>query len=426
MKKQGPIAIIVATSITIITLIASYRSIRYDVAVYSQVRNSGETTSFRDSDRNSFNVKMIEKWDDDESSDYERNSSNHTWSSSEQMNRMRVIEPNSPKEQKTILEMQRDLYTKLPAMKQFAVMQPSPACRPNLDAALPGWKWSNSTRFTRMYFYHARKAGGTSLARYFSIVAKNYGLDFKAVEWKASEEPGEPFRETTFYVTHLREPIDRAIRMICQAALIPCHLTLTSIPFSCRAPLDQGRWNCRDLAKWYNSKRADFVPTEWNANKIEAWIKTGGFQDTTCPRNEFSLGECAVNCYTQWISGLSCPQYNISTEVQFAVTNARLRRYNFIVVLERLADQKYAAAIERFFGVPGVTKRRSAFCERSSRKANKMNPLIITNETRERLIRLNEVDIRLYNDISDCGEEYAFGKLDPARIHSNPKIQVNH
>lgn len=214
--------------------------------------------------------------------------------------------------------------------------------------------------------------------------------------------------------------------MICQAALIPCHLTLTSIPFSCRAPLDQGRWNCRDLAKWYNSKRADFVPTEWNANKIEAWIKTGGFQDTTCPRNEFSLGECAVNCYTQWISGLSCPQYNISTEVQFAVANARLRRYNFIVVLERLADQKYAAAIERFFGVPGVTKRRSAFCERSSRKANKMNPLIITNETRERLIRLNEVDIRLYNDISDCGEEYAFGKLDPARIHSNPKIQVNH
>ncbi|KAL3790935.1 hypothetical protein HJC23_004917 [Cyclotella cryptica] len=360
--------------------------------------NVDETTAFGGFNRNSFQVEMIEDWNDDGSSDSEENSIDNISSSEHQINPNNVHESNSPKESIAIRQMRHDVFAKLPAMKQFAAMQPSPACRPNLDAALPEWKWSNSTRFTRMYFYHARKAGGTSLARYFSNVARHYGLKFKAVEWKASEEPGEPFGETTFYVTHLREPVDRAIS----------HFKY------------QGRWNCRDLGKWFNSKRSDFVPTNLNANKIETWVETGGFDDTTCPRNEFSLGECAVNCYTQWISGLSCPQYNISTEVQYEVANARLRRYNFIVILERLADERYASAIEQFFGVPGVTNRRSAFCERSSRKANKMNPLVVTNETRQILERLNEVDLRLYNEISDCGvEEYEFGRLDPARLVSN-------
>ena len=42
--------------------------------------------------------------------------------------------------------------------KQFASAQPSPACKPNLRLALPGWKWDNVTKFKRIYFYHARKA----------------------------------------------------------------------------------------------------------------------------------------------------------------------------------------------------------------------------------------------------------------------------
>lgn len=46
----------------------------------------------------------------------------------------------------------------LPERKRFAATQPSPACRPNLNLALPGWKWDNVTKFERIYFYHARKA----------------------------------------------------------------------------------------------------------------------------------------------------------------------------------------------------------------------------------------------------------------------------
>jgi hypothetical protein len=52
----------------------------------------------------------------------------------------------------------RELFEKLPRMKQFAAKQPSPACRPNLNLALPEWKWDNITKFERIYFYHSRKA----------------------------------------------------------------------------------------------------------------------------------------------------------------------------------------------------------------------------------------------------------------------------
>ena len=74
-----------------------------------------------------------------------------------------------------------------------------------------------------------------------------------------------------------------------------------------------------------------------------------------------------MNCYTQWISGLSCPQYNITTDVQYEVAHARLRRYNLIFVLEKLKDAKYVAAIEQFFGVTGVKKRKPPYCEIASR-----------------------------------------------------------
>ena len=111
------------------------------------------------------------------------------------------------------------------------------------------------------------------------------------------------------------------------------------------------------------------------------------------------------------MSGLSCPQYNITTDIQYEVANSRLRRYNFIFVLEKLKDAKYVAAIEKFFNVTGAKKRRSAYCEKASRKANEINPANITNETLTTLAKLNEIDLRLYHDLTDCNDEYDFGKF---------------
>jgi hypothetical protein len=175
---------------------------------------------------------------------------------------------------------------------------------------------------------------------------------------------------------------------------------------------DQGRWECKDLVKWRITPTPDWEPTQYNSKQFETWNKTEGHRDKVCPNDDFRLGECAVNCYTQWISGLSCPQYNISTDIQYQVANARLRRYNFIVILEKLKDKQYVNAVEQFFGVSGLTKRKGAFCERASHKANVMYPLNITNESRQKLAELNEVDLRLYNDLSNCeSTTYDFGKF---------------
>jgi len=90
--------------------------------------------------------------------------------------------------------------------------QKSPACHPHFRnlSSKPSWAWSEDTKFKRLYFYHARKAGGTSLAHYFSMVARHHGLEFEHVEWLEAEEPGT-HELPTFYVTHLREPVSRIV-----------------------------------------------------------------------------------------------------------------------------------------------------------------------------------------------------------------------
>ena len=84
----------------------------------------------------------------------------------------------------------------------------SPACHPHFRylSSITSWAYSEETKFTRLYFYHARKAGGTSLAQYFSMVALHHGLEFEHEEWNEAEEPGT-HELPTFYVTHLREPV---------------------------------------------------------------------------------------------------------------------------------------------------------------------------------------------------------------------------
>jgi len=44
------------------------------------------------------------------------------------------------------------------------------------------------------------------MKRYFQKVAAHHGLEFASDEFTAAEDPGSA-DETTFYVTHLREPV---------------------------------------------------------------------------------------------------------------------------------------------------------------------------------------------------------------------------
>lgn len=86
----------------------------------------------------------------------------------------------------------------------------SPACYPHFNIPLPNGGWTNTMKFKRLYFYHTRKAGGTSMSIYLRKVALKYGLEYKEQEWYEMEEPGE-YENATFYVTSLREPVSRMV-----------------------------------------------------------------------------------------------------------------------------------------------------------------------------------------------------------------------
>lgn len=316
----------------------------------------------------------------------------------------------------------------------------SPVCHPHFRAALPNTTtgWSTAKKFKRLYFYHVRKAGGTNLGRYFEKVAAHYGLTFTIVEYDNAEYPGsrniadDEGDEATFYVTHLREPISRSIS----------HFKY------------QGRWDCEQLVK-----NSSYVPREGTAKKLETWNTTTGHDydqvhpcqsqnDGGTTSYKFFLSACAVNCYSQWFSGLSCPlalptndydDDDRSMEQQYTIAKSKLLRYNFIVLIEQLSNPTYVNAIERFFGVPGVSNRDvHPWCEVEAQYTNKKIPVPYNKDTIDALTRLNAVDIQLYNEMTNCllknnnGDDIVesivkqFPSFDATRFSIDPAIQIDH
>jgi hypothetical protein len=180
---------------------------------------------------------------------------------------------------------------------------------------------------------------------------------------------------------------------------------------------DEGRWKCSQLMH-----NETFVPTEDNANKIETWKHTYGHHPNYCngpysKYGHFKMGQCAVNCHIQWFAGLTCK--NASMAQQYEVAKAKLLRYNFIIITDKLRDPEYVAATESFFGVPGLTeKNKEPWCGGESHSANEKVPLVIKNETLQSLTRLNKLDIDLYHEMKDCLDDgvFDFPAWDPNRF----------
>ena len=141
----------------------------------------------------------------------------------------------------------------------------------------------------------------------------------------------------------------------------------------------------------------------------------------------FSLGECAVNCFIQWFSG-KCLNENMPWSSQYDLAKEKIFRYHFILVLEKLKDPQYVSAVEDFFGVPGITKKKTSLCEPEAARFNKKYPLVIQNKTIARLKDLNQFDIKLYHSLTDCLDsgEYKFPRWNEDRFSTNTSIQVTY
>lgn len=126
-------------------------------------------------------------------------------------------------------ELDESISVKNPFSKELSK---SPACNPHSKVAVPlnsvvppsdiqvlnghahpliSLSWNSTRPFTRIYFYHIRKSGGTMIRKYLKAVASHYSIDLTIQENKyAKEEVGSV--PGTFYVTNLRDPVERSIR----------------------------------------------------------------------------------------------------------------------------------------------------------------------------------------------------------------------
>lgn len=245
----------------------------------------------------------------------------------------------------------------------------SPACRPRRRINLP--------RIQRLYFSHTRKAGGTTLHGFLSFVAKSHGWTLVVNEGKAAEAP---LRNDTYYVTNLRAPVARIV---------------SSYKY-------EGRWICEQLVK-----NASFVPTPENSQTLEDYIALHDASSsrancsTTGGKSGSFLWKCSENCYLRWFGqDFNCLQ---NPDESYRTAMEKLMQYHLIVVTERMQDNAYTTRLARMLNVHSRHFRTtSPWCAKESTYWNEKHPAVIQNETLKRLEKMNQMDMRLYNDITNC------------------------
>lgn len=246
----------------------------------------------------------------------------------------------------------------------------SPVCHPSFGA---------KQNITRIYHAHTRKAGGTSIFRLLKTVANAWNWTYVHREGTIMEPPT---RQDTLYVTHMREPVSRIISDYQYEA----------------------RWDCKEMIR---NKSAVFSYD--NEKSFEQDIQD--IVDKKRPlwgSNPNKLWRCVEQCYLRWYGKdfnfmSKGTKHNVTENYRTALDF--FNKYDIIVVMERLKDPEYVKGLESMFGdmAKGVlSTRQIAYCFPESRKWNSLYPASIRNETVDRLQKLNEYDIQLYNEVNHC------------------------
>lgn len=288
-------------------------------------------------------------------------------------------------------------YSRAPLIRSEAYLgrhnhnsKASAACYPSF-----GSFGSGNRTISKIYFYHTRKAGGTSLRYFLQRFAMEHNLTIKEAEYEAAESPFESTNgkfgeeENTFYVTVLREPVARSV---------------SHFKYS-------GRWPCDRLVN------SSFIPNPSTAKTLEDWI-----DGSSCKAAGKRLVDCSVNCYSKWFSDRARCDDNANLMRNFEVARRKLKGYHLIVVQDWLSNETYVRGLEAMFGMRGY-RQRPAWCENKSRMANEMYPLVVRNETLRRLINMNRVDRKLFDELTSCPDGVVFPKFDRNLFHQTSRHQ---
>jgi hypothetical protein len=256
----------------------------------------------------------------------------------------------------------------------------------------------------RIYFLHMRKAGGSSLRSYFAQVAEQHGVQFQAAEGPLHPEPpGQD--EHTLYITHVREPLARAIS----------HYKF------------ERRWDCQTQLQQHKQPhhKADdyFVPTVHNIAMSLYNFTMANHSMTT------KHWTCASNCQARWAAGrpayidhhhqhddddLRQQQRQEALQELEQAARASLWNYNIILVSEWIQQdsmllvddagvgRSYVQSLESIFGVGRLNRTRGMTCGKRAAAANQLVPLVVQPMEWQLLQRVNSVDLRLYHELTAC------------------------
>lgn len=250
-----------------------------------------------------------------------------------------------------------------------------PSCRPNkvFDREIDS-----------IVMLHMRKAGGTSLKSFLHKVGRKHKVKVNVTE--APFVPPDPeVQGNTLYITHIREPVARAIS----------HYKY------------EGRWRCRKLT------REGFIPSLNNTRM--------SLEDFTNERlnkkDSGPLWTCASNCYARWSTGLWKSNHrewidnSSSTSRLWSAARHKLWSYNLIIVNEWLKNEDYVRSLERIFDTPGISRRARVYCDKASKAANAKFPLQVSVGERDSLKERNVVDSGLYDELVSCQPAFSERKI---------------
>lgn len=223
-----------------------------------------------------------------------------------------------------------------------------------------------------------RKAGGSSVRSYLKDVAIYHGVELKVFE--GSKHPELPQQDNhTLYITHIREPLARAIS----------HYKY------------EQRWGCLTQLK-----KPGFVPSE-NNTKMSLYT----FIKKNHPTKK-RIWTCASNCHARWVTGQWKHEFMESHPDELLKSaQSVFSQYNLVLVAEWLKDASYVKQLENLFGRPHLDQNKGMHCGSLSAKANTDIPLKIDNTTATLLKDRNEIDAKLYQDLTSC--QYDFSDAAP-------------
>jgi hypothetical protein len=271
--------------------------------------------------------------------------------------------------------------------------------------------------------------------KYIDSTSKSYNNENE--QWDYSGE--------TLYVTHIREPIARAISHYKYSERWSCNEQLLKN----RNFLYQYKNNNMD-PKQIPLHKLNFIPTKDNER-----ASFNGFMYElyyNSDKKASKLWSCSTNCFSRWITGMYHPQDadNIRNTTLFNITYPNSEyynnnnnntqqdkltnfghilkeesyklfyRYDLITVLEWLRDDPiYARSTEDMYfnSVRGLStlfssaadgggiKKQPAYisCDRESKLANYILPMEeISDKTKYIMEKRNDIDINLYNTLTTC------------------------